>query len=71
VTLPPGTGIPGDSEYLETLNTNLTAAIRGELTATEAMTKTAASWEAITDRLGRESQIENWKAFTSNFRVGP
>jgi multiple sugar transport system substrate-binding protein len=70
VTLPPGTGIPGDSEYLEALNANLTAAVRGELTATEAMTRTAASWEAITERLGRASQARHWKAFQSNFRTG-
>lgn len=65
--LPPGTGIPGDSEYLGVLDAMLTAAARGEITPAEAMRKAAAAWEAITERLGRESQIAHWKAFTSNF----
>jgi len=68
-TLPPGTGIPGDSEYLDVLNANLTAAARGELTAGEAMRRTSDAWEQITDRLGREQQARHWKAFQSNFRV--
>ncbi len=70
-TLPPGTGIPGDSDYLEALNANLTMAVRGEMTAAEAMSKTAATWEAITDRLGRASQARHWQEFQSNFRIGP
>jgi multiple sugar transport system substrate-binding protein len=66
-TLPPGTGIPGDSEYLEVLNANLTAAARGDLSAAQAMRDTSVAWEAITERLGRPAQIAHWKAFTSNF----
>lgn len=68
-TLPPGTGIPGDSDYLDALDRNLTAAARGEIDAEEAMQRTAAAWERITDRLGRESQARHWQAFQSNFKV--
>jgi len=70
-TLPPGTGIPGDSEYLDVLNANLTAAARGELTTGEAMRRTSGAWKQITDRLGREQQARHWKAFQSNFRTAP
>ncbi|MDX1593473.1 MAG: extracellular solute-binding protein [Gammaproteobacteria bacterium] len=69
-TLPPGTGIPGDSEYLEVLNRNLTAAARGEFDAAEAMRRTARTWDAITERHGRAAQVRHWKTFQSNFRVG-
>ena len=70
-TLPPGTGIPGDSDYLTELNTNLTAAARGKMNAEEAMRRTSAAWEKITERLGRQEQARHWKAFQSNFRVAP
>jgi multiple sugar transport system substrate-binding protein len=68
-TLPPGTGLPGDSEYLQVLDANLTAAARREIGAEEAMRRTAAAGERITDRLGRAAQIRHWQAFQSNFKV--
>jgi multiple sugar transport system substrate-binding protein len=68
-TLPPGTGIPGDSEYLTVLDANLTSAARGEIDAEKAMQRTAAAWERITDRLGRAAQARHWQAFQSNFKV--
>jgi multiple sugar transport system substrate-binding protein len=69
--LPPGTGIPGDSEYLGELDAYLTAAARGEISPAEAMRATAEAWESITERLGRASQIAHWKSFKSNFRTTP
>ncbi len=69
--VPPGTGIPGDSDYLSVLDAKLTAAARGEMTPAEAMRATAEAWEVITERLGRDAQIRNWKSFTSNFGITP
>lgn len=58
----PGTGLPGDAEYLDALGDELTAAARGEHTPAEAMALTAARWEAITDRRGRADQIRRLNA---------
>jgi hypothetical protein len=60
---PPGTGLPGDREYLAALDRNLTAAARGEASPREAMARTAAEWESITDRHGRAAQRRHWLAF--------
>ena len=69
VALPPGTGLPGDGEYLAALDRDLTAAARGEMSPQQAMAATARAWEAITERLGRAAQIRHWLAFTAGFEV--
>jgi multiple sugar transport system substrate-binding protein len=63
IAVPAGTGLPGDSEYIEVLNRNLWRAAAGEVSAAQAMAATAEAWELITERHGRESQIARWKAF--------
>jgi multiple sugar transport system substrate-binding protein len=62
-TAPSGTGLPGDSRYMAALGTNIWLAARGQLTAKEAMAKTAREWEAITEEYGRSKQISHWHAF--------
>jgi multiple sugar transport system substrate-binding protein len=62
-TAPSGTGLPGDNEYLGTLGNNIWLAARGQLTAKEAMAKTAREWETITEKYGRSKQITHWLAF--------
>ncbi|GAB4514176.1 MAG: extracellular solute-binding protein [Anaerolineae bacterium] len=54
--------IPGSAEYLQTLDANIARAIAGEVSAQEALDTTATEWDAITDRLGREAQLELYKA---------
>ena len=54
--------IPGTFEYWDTLDKNLSAAMSGELSAQEALDNTAATWEQITDRLGRAEQLSNYQA---------
>jgi len=66
-TLPAGTGLRGDGDYLAALDRNLTAAARGEIGAHEAMKRTSAEWETITERLGRTDQIRQWQAFRKRF----
>jgi multiple sugar transport system substrate-binding protein len=66
-TTPAGTGLPGDTEYIEVLNKNLLLAAKGEVTPKEAMEKTAQEWETITEKYGREKQIRYWRAFIKNF----
>jgi len=64
---PSGTGLPGDAQYLAALNHNLWLAASGQLSAREAMARTAREWDAITDRMGRAKQIEHWRAFKRTF----
>ncbi|WP_300335248.1 extracellular solute-binding protein [Accumulibacter sp.] len=66
-TLPAGTGLPGDAEYLAALGQQLWLAATGSQSAGQAMARTAHEWEAITERLGREQQIAHWKSFRKNF----
>jgi len=67
ITIPAGTGLPGDTEYIQALNKNLLLAGKRELTAKEAMECTAQEWEAITEKYGREKQIRYWRSFTKKF----
>ncbi len=54
--------IQGAPEYWDIMDKNLSAAMSGEKTAQEALDDTAATWEEITDRLGRDSQLEAYQA---------
>lgn len=65
--IPSGTGLPGNSEYLAALNSNLWLAAQGKHSASEAMARTAGDWEQITARYGREQQIRHWAAFRRLF----
>jgi multiple sugar transport system substrate-binding protein len=69
VALPPGTGLPGDGEYLAALNRNVWLAAGGQISAAEAMKRTAAEWEKITNRLGRDQQIAYLNRFLQGFPV--
>ncbi len=66
-TAPAGTGLPGDAEYIQSLNTNLWLAGMGKISAEQAMENTAVEWEKITEKYGRNRQIEYFKAFKKKF----
>jgi multiple sugar transport system substrate-binding protein len=66
-TIPAGTGLLGDTEYIEALNENLLLAAKGKLTAKEAMEQTARQWEIITEKYGRDHQIRYWRTFMNKF----
>ena len=67
LTVPAGTGLPGDSDYLAALDHNLLRAGRREISAAQAMQETALAWEQITERFGRDKQIHFWKNFRQQF----
>lgn len=67
IALPPGTGIPGDGEYLASLDRNLWLAAKGDLSAAEAMRQTAVEWEKITEQRGRQRQLTFWRSFSASF----
>lgn len=52
--------IPGAAEYMDSLDLNITVALAKEATVQEALDKTAAEWDGITDRLGRDQQTQFW-----------
>lgn len=54
--------IPGTFEYWDILDKNLSSAMSGEKSAQQALDDTASSWEAVTDRLGRDSQKDYYQA---------
>jgi multiple sugar transport system substrate-binding protein len=59
--------IPGVTEYVSALDTNLQEALTGHKTPEQAMKDTAAAWEKITDAKGRAKQIEAIKAAMKAF----
>ncbi|MBI5790213.1 MAG: extracellular solute-binding protein [Rhodocyclales bacterium] len=67
--LPPGTGLPGDGDYIAALNQNLWLAASGKVSASEAMRRTSHDWEAITQQHGRDKQASWLKIFNAGFAV--
>ena len=57
----PPINIPGVTEYVSTLDTNLLSALAGNITPAQAMKNTAKAWEDITNKKGRDKQIEALK----------
>lgn len=60
-TVPAGTGLPGDTEYISTLNKQLHLAAQGLKSPEQALQDVEKAWQTITDRYGRESQKAIWK----------
>ncbi len=67
IALPPGTGLPGDGDYLNALDQRLWEAASGKVSAAEAMKRTAQDWEKITQRRGREKQLPWLRQFETGF----
>jgi multiple sugar transport system substrate-binding protein len=61
-TAPPILAIRGAREYTQALDTNLQKALTKQISPEQAMSATAASWEKITNRIGRAKQIAAIKA---------
>ncbi len=54
--------LPGYSQYQDALELAASKAMSGQATAQEALDEAAAEWDAITDRIGRESQRALYRA---------
>jgi multiple sugar transport system substrate-binding protein len=54
--------IQGAPEYWDIMDKNLSAAMAGEKTAQQALDDTAAAWQEITDRLGRDAILAQYQA---------
>jgi multiple sugar transport system substrate-binding protein len=57
--------IPGVSEYVNALDTALQQALAGQKTPKKAMSDCADEWNKITDRIGRDKQVEAIRATRS------
>ncbi len=53
--------IRGSAEYLQTLDVGVSRAVAGELSAQDALDDVAEAWNDITDRLGREGQLQQYR----------
>jgi multiple sugar transport system substrate-binding protein len=54
--------IPGTAEYWHELDVNVSAVLGGQMKPKEALDATAAAWEKITNRYGRDKQKALYKA---------
>jgi len=54
--------LPGAGEYYQVLDEFVYKALKGEFGVEEALAKTAKEWKRITDKIGRQKQIEYYKA---------
>jgi multiple sugar transport system substrate-binding protein len=54
--------IPGAAEYWHELDVNVSAVLAGQTKPKAALDATAASWEAITERYGRDPQKALYQA---------
>lgn len=52
--------IPGAAQYEDSLDLHVNKALAGQETAQEALDAVAKEWNEITDKLGRDKQIELW-----------
>jgi multiple sugar transport system substrate-binding protein len=54
--------IRGSAEYLSVLDVEISRALDGEIEPQEALDNVAAQWDDITDRLGRDSQLDQYRS---------
>jgi multiple sugar transport system substrate-binding protein len=54
--------ITGAAEYFDALDTQLARAVAGEVDAQTALDEVAVQWNAITDRLGRDQQLAQYRS---------
>ncbi len=60
--------IPGAAQYEDALDLHVNKALAGQETAQQALDATATEWEATTDKLGRDKQINLWKAALGTYK---
>ena len=61
--------IPGAAQYEDSLDLHVNKALAGQETPQAALDATAKEWDAITDKLGRDKQIQLWKSALDSYRT--
>ena len=54
--------IRGSAEYLSVLDVEVSRALAGEISSQEALDNVAAGWNEISDRLGRDEQLSQYRS---------
>lgn len=54
--------ITGSAEYLQTLDVEIARAVAGEVSPEEALNNVATQWNEITERLGKDVQLEQYRS---------
>jgi len=67
---PPILSINGENEYLLTLDKELQRAYTGEIDAAAAAKNTEDAWNKVTDKIGRQRQISDWKWLKALYLFG-
>ena len=67
ICVPVVSGIRGCFEYNTTLSRNLHITMLGEMDPVECMERTTEEWNEITERIGKEKQVEAWKEFMNAY----
>ncbi len=60
--------IPGAAQYEDALDLHVNKALAGQETPKQALDAVAKEWNAITDRLGRQKQIQLWRQALQSYR---
>ena len=60
----------GQGEYFDVLRVNVQAADVGEKKPKEALDEVASKWDTITRRMGKQSQVVQWRFLKSNYPEG-
>jgi len=61
--------IPGAAQYEDSLDLHVNKALAGEETPQVALDAVAKEWDAITDKLGRDSQLKFWTQALQSYKV--
>ena len=65
----PDLQIPGQDEYVKVADAEINAALTGAKSAQQALDDAAEEWNNITDRLGRDAQLEFWTQQLEAFKA--
>ena len=61
--------IPGAAQYEDALDLHVNKALAGQETPKQALDAVAKEWNAITDRLGRQKQIQLWTQAQQSYKT--
>jgi multiple sugar transport system substrate-binding protein len=61
--------IPGAAQYQDALDLHVNKALAGQETPQQALDAAAKEWDAITDKLGRDSQAKFWASALDSYKT--
>ena len=61
--------IPGAAQYEDALDLHVNKALAGQETPKQALDAVAQEWNAITQRLGQQKQVELWRQALKSYQA--